>query len=121
MRSFWLAILIGSLILAAAYGQSATATLTGVVTDSSGAFAPGASITATNNATGRKSTAVSSNDGAFTIPLLPPGRYTVSVGHPGFAPVEIKDVVLEVGDRVALPVKLNPGQVQESVTVTADA
>ena len=116
-RALCLLILIGSRV----YSQSATATLTGTVSDSSGAFAPGASIYATNTATGRKSSAVSSSDGAFTIPLLSPGKYTVTAEHPGFASVEIKDVVLEVGDRVALQLKLTPGQVQESVTVTADA
>lgn len=111
-------ILIGASIL---YGQSATATLSGTVSDSSGAYAPGVSVSAAHTATGLKSSAVTNNDGGFTIPLLQPGKYTVTAEHPGFAVAEIKDVVLEVGDRVALQIKLTPGQVQESVTVTADA
>jgi hypothetical protein len=111
-------ILFGFRIL---HSQSATATLSGTVADSSGAYAPGVSVSATHTATGLKSGAITNNDGAFTIPLLQPGRYNVTAEHPGFAATEIKDVVLEVGDRVALQIKLTPGQVQESVTVTADA
>jgi hypothetical protein len=118
-RQVLLSILIGSSSIL--FGQSATATLSGTVADSSGASAPGVSVSVTHTATGLKSSAVTNNDGGFTIPLLQPGTYILTAEHPGFAAAEIKDVVLEVGDRVALQIKLTPGQVQESVTVSADA
>src|SRR5215472_10742637 len=96
-----LCTLVGSLILLTAptlLSQSSTATLSGTVSDSSGAVVPGARITTTNDATGLKGNATANNDGEFTIPLLPPGRYTVHAEQPGFTPMDIRDVVLEVGD-----------------------
>jgi Carboxypeptidase regulatory-like domain len=106
-RPLLLSILIGSSSIL--YGQSATASLSGTVADSSGAYAPGVSVSATHAATGLKSSAVTNSGGGFTIPLLQPGKYIVTTEHPGFAAAEIKDVVLEVGDRVALQIKLTRG------------
>ena len=60
-------------------------------------------------------------NGAFTFPLLPPGTYVLTANHPGFAPVKMQDVILQIGDHVVLGVTLTIGQVQESVTVSADA
>ena len=82
---------------------------------------PGVNLTVTDPATGFKATGTSKADGAFTITLLPPGTYVLTASHQGFAPVEMRDVVLQTGDHVALDVKLRVGDVKESVTVSADA
>ncbi len=116
-----MAALLGVAGPSAVYAQTAAATLSGTVTDSSGAVVPGVTVTVTNTATGLKQTATGNRGGLFTIPLLPPGDYTLSAQHPGFAPVEMRNIILQVGSRLALEVKLQLGEVKESVTVSADA
>lgn len=104
-----------------AYGQSSTATLSGTVTDESGAIVPGVNVTATNPATKLSRAATTSDDGLYTIPQLPPGTYTVVAQREGFSPLEVTGVVLNVGDQQALPIQLTVGQVGATITVSADA
>src|SRR5215470_6383959 len=75
-------------------GQSATATLSGTVTDQNGAVVPGALVIVLNVGTRLQREAVTGEQGSFTIPLLPPSRYTVTVRRVDFAPVEVQEVVL---------------------------
>ena len=76
----WLMALVFALIALPAFAQGgATSTISGVVVDKDGGVVPGATITATNDATAGKSTAVSGADGGFTIPSLNIGKYTVTV------------------------------------------
>jgi len=107
--------------LAFAAAQSTTATLSGTVQDPNNASVPGAHITATNTGTGLKREATTNNSGVFTIPLLPPSTYTVLVESQGFTPAEIKEVILNVGDNVALNIQLKVGQVGATVDVKSDA
>src|SRR6266513_53908 len=104
----------------AAHAQSSTATLGGTVTDPNNAVVPGAHVTATNNGTGLKREATTSGSGAFTIPLLPPSTYTVLIENQGFTPAQINDVVLNVGDNVALNIQLKVGQVGATVDIRSD-
>ncbi len=106
---------------AAVLAQSATATLSGTVTDPNNAVVPGARVTATNTGTGLKREATTSGSGTFTIPLLPPSTYTVLIENQGFTPAEIKDVTVNVGDNVALNIQLKVGQVGATVDVKSDA
>src|SRR4051812_14759103 len=71
---------------------SVTATLSGTVSDSSGAVVPGATITAKNKGTASTTTAVSGADGLFTIPALEPGVYTVTVTLQGFATAVLENI-----------------------------
>src|SRR5258708_13153825 len=59
--------------------------------------------------------------GYFTIPLLPPGAYTLKEHAQGFAPVEFPNVVLNVGDRKALQIQLKAGDINATVQVVNDA
>src|SRR6266851_3258628 len=104
-----------------AYAQSSTATLSGTVVDQDGALVPGANVTVINAATGQQRQAVTSDGGNFTIPLLPPATYTIRVEHQGFALAEVRNVVLNVGDRKALQIQLKAGDVSATVQVTIDA
>lgn len=63
------------------------ATLTGRVTDQSGAVVPQASVTARASDTGISTATETTSDGYYTLPALPPGRYELSVTKPGFVPV----------------------------------
>jgi len=107
--------------LLTAHAQSSTATLSGTVTDPNNGVVPGAHVTATNTGTGLKREATTNASGTFTIPLLPPSTYTVLIENQGFTPAEIKDVILNVGDNVALNIQLKIGQVGATVDVKSDA
>jgi hypothetical protein len=118
-----LALLAAALLAAqaggpAAYGQAATATLSGTVEDEKGDRVADASVMVSNPATGLERHVTTTGDGAFTIPQLPPGTYLVRVEREGFAPVEARDVVLNVGDRRALLIQLRVAQIGETVTIT---
>ncbi|HXH37689.1 MAG TPA: TonB-dependent receptor, partial [Thermoanaerobaculia bacterium] len=102
------------------FAQSSTGSVSGIVSDESGAVLPGVSITALNTATGLSRTAVSNPVGHYDIPLLPPGTYSVSSELSGFSPVKYDRIVVNVGSDSAVNFKLKQG-VSESVTVTAAA
>ncbi len=120
-------ILLVSLLLIAyhsslitVFGQSATANLGGTVVDQGGAVVAGVSVAVVNAATGLKREVTTNSDGYFTIPLLPPGSYTLTTQKQGFAPVQISDLALNVGDQRALQIQLKVGNVGETVTVQAE-
>ncbi len=109
------------LLLPSALGQTTTATLSGTVVDQNGALIPGVSVTAVNIATTLRREATTTDHGRFVFPLLPPGVYTITAQHDGFAPVRVENVVLSVGDQKALQIQLQAGAVTENVQVTSDA
>ncbi|MFB3830190.1 MAG: carboxypeptidase regulatory-like domain-containing protein [Bryobacteraceae bacterium] len=100
--------------------QDFRATLTGVVTDPSGAAVPGATVKATHVSTNAFKDARTTDFGIFTIPYLDPGVYNVEVSAPGFLTVIREKIVLRVADKVNLQVELKVGQAAESITVTAE-
>src|SRR5216684_5573244 len=104
-----------------AFGQSASATLSGTVEDERGAVIPGVSVTAVNKGTQLSRDAVTNDQGYFTIPLLPPGAYTLKAHAQGFAPVDFPNVVLNVGDQKALQIQLKAGDINATVQIVNDA
>jgi len=121
-RAFRLLLLVTLCLstLVAAHAQAATATLSGRVVDQNAAVVAGANVTATNTATGMQRQAQTSDDGVFTIPLLPPSTYILLVAREGFATAKVDDVVLNVGDQKALRIELKAGEVTEIVQVTGE-
>jgi len=104
-----------------ATAQELAATLTGTVTDPSGAVVPGAAVLVHNADTGADvRSVVTSNTGNFNITNLAAGRYTVTVNGPGFQTFVAKDVILNVAEKHTLDVQLKTGQVSERVEVTAE-
>src|SRR6478672_632575 len=91
--------------------------IAGIVTDSSQAPVPGATITATNKQTGATRTVVSGNDGTYRVPDLEPGRYTVTIELSGFQKVQADDVLVLLGRMADVPASLKVGGVSEVVTV----
>ena len=77
-------ITVGLLCLPAALAQVVTATLTGSITDSSGASVPNATVRVTENATGVVRSTKTSVDGVYNVPYLNPGIYLVEVDAAGF-------------------------------------
>src|SRR5713226_9327694 len=104
-------------LLPSAHGQSASATLSGTVEDQNGAVVPGAIVTAENKATGLKRQATTNSEGSFTIPLLPPSTYSVTAQAQGFSPVQVSNVVLNVGDQKALTIPLKAGNISAMVQI----
>src|SRR5438067_468741 len=104
----------------AAIAQITAATISGTIKDVTGGILPGADIVAKNLETGLSRSTVSNGDGAFTLAGLPPGKYEVRVGLPGFS-TSAQAVELAVAQQAGLTVTLKVGTAQESVTVTAGA
>ncbi len=110
-----------SLAGAMAQAQSATASLSGAVTDPQNAAIAGATIKAVNTATNLERRTTTNSEGYFTLPLLPPGNYRLSVEQPGFATIENRSVTLNVGDQRTLSIQLRISGVSAAVNVTDDA
>ena len=94
--------------------QSSTATLSGTVEDQNGAIVAGASVALVSLAQGSQRLATTNDEGRFVFPQLAPGQYSVTATREGFAPVEIKNVTLNVNDQVALRITLTIGEVSRS-------
>src|SRR2546429_4411860 len=102
------------------HAQSASATLSGTVSDEAGAVIPSVNITVLNLSTALQRHAATDDRGSYVIPLLPPGRYNLTAERSGFTPVEIRNVVLDTGDQLALRIKLKVGEIGASVTIIED-
>ena len=100
-----------------AQGGGTTAAITGVVTDTSGAVIPGATVKVKNNATGAEYEAVTSSDGSYTVPALNPGGYTVTVTLMGFKTGVLNNVRVNAGVPASANVKLEVGGLEETVVV----
>jgi hypothetical protein len=101
-------------------GQTGTSMLRGTVTDSQGAKIPGAIVTARNIATGAERSATSGEDGNYTVPVLPPGLYSVTGEAPNFRKQTAEGIELQIGLVTTLNFKLDAGTVPETVTITGE-
>src|SRR6266853_5522881 len=104
-----------------ASAQGAGATLSGTVTDRSGAVIPRAQITVKNTATGTTRSSETNTAGFYTAPGLPPGNYAVSVTAPGFSTAVRTNITLTVGAQQVLDFTMQVGQVSQTVEVTEEA
>ncbi|MCL4850336.1 MAG: TonB-dependent receptor [Bryobacteraceae bacterium] len=101
------------------WGQ--TAQVTGRIADPGGAIVPGAALTLTNVGTGIERNTVSNDQGYYSLPLLSPGVYTLTVRKDGFQTLKHAAFELQVGQTARMDVTLQLGAVSESVTVAATA
>jgi len=121
-RSFLFLLALTFLLLATHLNaQVTTATLYGVIRDATGAVAPAANVTVTNQGTNLSRTAVSDERGEFALPALPAGRYTVRIELAGFKTYTNEGLQLGAGETVRQTFELEVGQVSENVTVEAAA
>ena len=97
--------------------QSATATLNGIVIDQAGAVVPGVKISVINIAQGFNRSAITDEEGTFTIPVLSPGRYIVKAERQGFHPYEVTNVVLNVNDQKLIKLSLKVGEITQTVEI----
>src|SRR5690242_9374380 len=112
--------LLMALILATIAGaQTFRGAINGTVTDPSGAFVPGATVKATDKATGVVHTTVTTTEGQFAFQDLPLGAYVVSVTASGFSAVTVDNVGVSAGSIYTLPVKMQIGKEATTVEVSA--
>lgn len=116
-----LALAMFCAVIPSGFAQSSNGQITGLVADSTGAAVEGASITASNTATGVAYTGKTNNAGVYVLPQLVPGPYRVSLSKQGFATVERTEVTVRTGDRLSLDFTLKPAAAKETVTVTESA
>src|SRR5215207_8641690 len=102
-----------------ASAQVNNASVTGLVTDTTGAVVPNASVTLKSKATNVETTAATDSSGYYTFASVPVGAYTVTVERQGFKRVVLEEVKLEVGQKARVDAALEVGAVTETVTVTS--
>src|SRR3569833_1160403 len=123
MTSTRLGLLVAAGILSLSQlmqGQAFSA-ISGTVTDTSGAVVGGAKVTVKNNATNVEKTAQTSSAGSYLVTDLIPGAYTVTIDNPGFHSSVHQGVGVDVGRGTTVVAVLQPGNTQQTVTVSESA
>jgi len=105
---------------AGVFGQVERGTISGTVTDSTGASVVGVGVTVSNPATGFEFKTVTSNEGQFVAPNLIAGSYKVVVTHPGFKTVNRGDLIVRPNQRSTVDLVLEVGEVTQTVEVTGE-
>ncbi len=114
-----LVVLLGCSITA--FGQTVTGTLSGTVTDSTGAVIPEMDVTAKNTETGLTRVVKTNGEGYFTMPFLPLGNYDVTVDARGFKKVTKTSVLVELNRNTVSNFKLEVSAVGDAVQITGEA
>lgn len=116
-----LRILAAFLLAVSAYAQQVTGTITGAVTDSSGAAIAGVQVRLNSPQTGLSRTVATDEAGAFRFLVLQPGVYTLDASQTGFKAVRREGIVVEADRSLAVPIRFEVGAVTEVVEVTGGA
>jgi Carboxypeptidase regulatory-like domain len=119
--SFFCAAVMIVLAAASAAAQANRATITGTVTDTTGAIVPGVDVLAINTGTNVPSKRVTNQDGIYVIPNLFPGQYSVEFKRDGFETVLRPTITLESTQVARVDASLKVGATSQSVTVTTDS
>ena len=110
-------IAVAFIATVALFAQSNTGSITGIVTDQSGAVVPNATVTATNQGTNEKRTVQADAEGRYEVPSLSTGVYTIEATGTGFAPTAVKDLRLAVGEKARADIALSVTGVAATVEV----
>ncbi|HSE20317.1 MAG TPA: carboxypeptidase regulatory-like domain-containing protein [Pyrinomonadaceae bacterium] len=111
--TLFLLVFFGPTSLAVSHGQSATATLRGMVVDENEAVIPAVNVAVINIARRIQRNSLTDQSGEFVVPLLPPGSYTVKAEREGFNTTEVRDVVLNVNDQMSVKITLKVGRIAD--------
>lgn len=114
-------VLILILFVMTAFGQSGKGTITGRITDNTGAGIPGVEIKAVNIATEVPTTSISNSDGRYTLLNLPIGTYRVTTQKQGFKGYTREGLTISINQVVDVPVELEVGGINEMVTISENA
>src|SRR5262249_22070530 len=121
LLAFWFALAFTVLTSVPATAQVTGATLSGIVTDSSGAVIPGVTISIKNKATGAVRTVMADEAGLYSAPNLQAGGYDVTASQPGFSTVLQSNITLTVGAQQVLNITMKVGESAQLVEVTEAA
>ncbi len=114
-------LLISALLPTVASAQTSTASISGIVSDSSGAVIPEAKVTAMNQATGVSLSQNTTGNGVYSFPGLPIGTYVITVEKQGFKITRQSGNILDVESPLTVNVTLQLGDTADTVTVTASS
>ena len=112
---------LAGLLSAAAFAQSTSGTIRGVVADETGGILPGVEVTVTNLATGATRLAVSDDEGRYQVPELSPGDYEVSAALTGFTTAVRSGIAITVNRQARVDLTLSVGEISERIVVTGEA
>lgn len=121
MRKFYVGLIALALICLsnfAVQAQATTGSLRGVVVDAAGSVVAGATVKIKNEGTGIETSLVTNSEGAYSVPALPPGSYSITTEASGFKRSVRTGVQIKVGIVNPADVNLEAGNVSETVTVT---
>src|SRR5262245_9053776 len=121
MKKVFLCLFVSCLFGATGFGQVTNSTITGTVTDATQAVLPGVTVTATNKATSVSVTTLTNEAGAYTIPGIIPGTYTVAAELMGFRKAAYNDVELANAVTVRLNFALQVATQSQTLEVTVAA
>jgi len=123
MKRFSLSLLVSSFLLIplALFSQEFRGTISGAITDPTGAMIGGATVTITEANTGTRIPTTSDATGQYIAPFLLPGDYSISVQMQGFREFVRKGVHIGASDHVVIDARLDLGDVAQTLEVTADA
>jgi hypothetical protein len=116
-----MAVVLGLLLAVSTHAQVTGATISGTVTDPSGAAVPNAHVSAKNTSTGVTTDATANAEGFYAIPNLLPGTYEVTTTAPGFTTRVDMAITLAVGAKQDLPLLMKVGQTTQTVEVAGAA
>lgn len=120
LRSRAVLCLVALFLLAAVvFGQTVNGTVTGIITDASGAIVSGVDVTVHNSETGQVRFTKTDSAGLYSIPALPPGQYTVDTSQQGYAD-ETSQIKLAVGQVLNLNFSLKVGATSQKIEVKAN-
>src|SRR5437764_7754682 len=121
MRLLRTALTVGSILylMSPAVWAQATAQISGTVRDASGAVLPGVEVTATQSETGISRMTVTNEAGFYVLPGLPLGPYRMEAALVGFRTFAQTGIVLQVGSNPVIDIKMEVGQVAQTVEVQA--
>ena len=115
------AVLFVSAAMPSSAQTAATGSISGAVTDKSGAIVPGATVEITDTDTGATRTVTTNSDGSYVVPFLQSGHYEVVLGGGTYGKIDRKNLDLTVGATLTIDAVLSPASVSSEVVVTSDS
>ena len=119
-KSLLILVLLTSWFPSVASAQIAgTGAVAGTISDPTGATVAGATVAVTSDATGQTLNTVSQSNGRYTMSLLPPGTYKISVTKPSFKETIANEIHIDVGGTAHLDIVMALGELSQKITVEA--
>src|ERR671912_1694228 len=121
MRKVFYAVLTLCLFAASAFGQTSRGTVSGTVTDPTGAVIAGASVTLKNTQTSVERAATTNDEGFYRFEAVDLGSYTVTINAPGFGELVKTNVVVNANQTSEVGGRLEPGATQVTIDVIGES